>query len=763
MTFTTISLFFGGLVAAGIPVVLHLLMRGKPKRIEFPALMFVKKRLEIHKRSYQLKHLILLALRVLAFILIGLALARPTLKLGDWFPTFASSSTSKSSLENRGFVETLATSLGSQDAPVAAAIVVDSSTRMKYVAENRTRLDVAKEFARWILAQLPEGSEIAVLSSERESPVFQVDVLAAGEKLERLQTVPTGGKVVETILDALGLLRQSEIQQRELYILSDLSEPGWSVELSDSLRSLIDEMKTDQGLFGASEKDLGIFVVDVGVENPTDSAIVRLSVSPQSATSQSTVYLETEFSHIGSATSRTVDVLLSSLSSDASEDTVRDTRTVVFPDGESRSRELFTLTGLEPGIRQGKIRFTVPDALTVDDQVFFTLRIGTPWKILLVARPPVRESSKYLREALDKSLFEVQTALPTDLSGKTLNELRQFKSVILLDPAPLEPSNWKKLSDYASSGGGVGVFLGPHAEPMDSFNDSVAVELLGAKLVRQARASTDGLWIVPGNGVSPILGPFLQEGDLSELPWDAQPVFRYWETSDLNPGADVALPYSDGRAAIIVQNIGRGRTVVVTTPVCEPPDSPRPWNLLPRSDVRWMFLLLSEGIARFLVGAAEQNFNFQAGQPIVVHPDWSGTQDAFPSTCLLGTPSGASVRLSPDVQRREISIPSTSEPGNYRIRSGGARESLDTGFSVNLAGQDMILRRIDERRLEQILGEKNFKLVRTPREIETGIARRRVGQELYTFFLVLLVFVFAAEYIFSNRFYKVEMNRPAED
>ncbi|MDR1962997.1 MAG: BatA domain-containing protein [Planctomycetaceae bacterium] len=45
MIFTTFSFFLGALAASAIPVLLHLLMRGKPKRIEFPALMFIRKRL----------------------------------------------------------------------------------------------------------------------------------------------------------------------------------------------------------------------------------------------------------------------------------------------------------------------------------------------------------------------------------------------------------------------------------------------------------------------------------------------------------------------------------------------------------------------------------------------------------------------------------------------------------------------------------------------------------------------------------------------
>ncbi len=66
------------------------------------------------------------------------------------------------------------------------------------------------------------------------------------------------------------------------------------------------------------------------------------------------------------------------------------------------------------------------------------------------------------------------------------------------------------------------------------------------------------------------------------------------------------------------------------------------------------------------------------------------------------------------------------------------------------------LQRIGADRLNTVLGEGNYKLVRTPQEIEQGIARRRVGQELFPLVMMLLAALFAAEYVFSNRFYSFD-------
>jgi hypothetical protein len=728
MTFTTLSLFFGGLTASAIPVLLHLIMQGKPKQIEFPALMFITKHLEAQRRSFQLKHILLLLLRIFAFVLFGLALARPMLKLGDWFGFAAVSG----GANNSSFVSQIAASLGSQDAPVAVAIVVDTSLRMEYVSENKTRLDTAKEFARWILRQLPQNSTVAVLSSARETAVFQVDQLAAEEKVARLRITPLGRPISEAVKDAFVLLNDNPLDQRELYVISDLSMPGW-----------LESRSLDTG-----EGDTGIFVVDVSAKEPNNSSIRRFSLIPETITAQSPIRLDIEVAHHGSPVKKTVELVLIGSKGDPNAETVRMSKSVDFSDGDSRHSVSMTLTGFEPGTIQGKLRFSNHDALPMDDQSWFTLQVQTPWKMLLLAQPPVRDSSLYLQEALATVPFEVETAPLSELPGMTLAELQGYSGVVLLDPSPLMPVVWKKLADYAAAGYGVGLFLGPHADSLASFNDPAATEVLGTKLVRQARVPSGELWIVPG--VSPIFSPFRSVGTLEQFPWSSQSVFRYWEFGDFSHRAEIAAPFSDHRGAIVAQTMGRGHTVTVATPVSELSDVSKPWNLLTRGDASWMFVLLAEGIAKYMIGVGEQKFNFNVGEPVVLRPNMS----KLPASCLLGTPGGASIRLTPDPVKREIAVPATAESGNYRLRSGGANETLDTGFSANIPAGETDLKKIDKAKLDQFFGANKYRLVQTPQEIEQGIARRRIGQELYAAVMMLLALVFVTEYVFANRFYR---------
>ena len=81
MAFINVSLLAGGLLVA-VPIVLHLIMRQRPKQLVFPALRFIQQRRIANQRRLQLRHWLLLALRCAAIGLFALALARPSVASG---------------------------------------------------------------------------------------------------------------------------------------------------------------------------------------------------------------------------------------------------------------------------------------------------------------------------------------------------------------------------------------------------------------------------------------------------------------------------------------------------------------------------------------------------------------------------------------------------------------------------------------------------------------------------------------------------------
>src|SRR5713226_8272989 len=71
-----------GLIAASLPVVIHLLSRRRIKRIRFPAVRFLLLSQRRISRTKRLRHWFLLALRTLAVLILVLLLARPIFQTG---------------------------------------------------------------------------------------------------------------------------------------------------------------------------------------------------------------------------------------------------------------------------------------------------------------------------------------------------------------------------------------------------------------------------------------------------------------------------------------------------------------------------------------------------------------------------------------------------------------------------------------------------------------------------------------------------------
>src|SRR6516162_68040 len=133
-------LLLGGLLLVGIPVLIHLIMQQKPKRLVFPAFRFLVQKQRTNQRRLRLRHLLLLLLRMALIALLCLALARPTI-----------------------FNQGIAGLVG--DRPVAVALVIDTSMSMEYAEGGKTRLEEAQRRARELVDDLPDNSRIAVFDS----------------------------------------------------------------------------------------------------------------------------------------------------------------------------------------------------------------------------------------------------------------------------------------------------------------------------------------------------------------------------------------------------------------------------------------------------------------------------------------------------------------------------------------------------------------------------------------------------------------------
>ncbi|MCA9041855.1 MAG: BatA domain-containing protein, partial [Planctomycetaceae bacterium] len=180
-----------------IPVVLHLLLRSKPKRMAFPALRLIQSRRKSNSRRFRLKQFWLMLLRVVVIAFFVLLLTRPSLPAANYTPNLYESLMAaglaigaigtcwglKKMWERKelprhqiAYRQTLARSAAgittavlflllvawpyahrlraeltsprpvvSENIPSAAVFLFDVSLSMEYRSESDTRLDVARD------------------------------------------------------------------------------------------------------------------------------------------------------------------------------------------------------------------------------------------------------------------------------------------------------------------------------------------------------------------------------------------------------------------------------------------------------------------------------------------------------------------------------------------------------------------------------------------------------------------------------------------
>jgi len=714
MTFLHIALL-GGALSIAVPIVLHLVMRQQPRHIEFPALRFIKQRETANRRQMRFRHWLLLALRCAVLLFLALALARP-------------------SIVGSGV-------LRDQESPVAAALVFDTNPRMQYRQQNQSRLEVAQETALWLMPRLPAESHVAVVDSRTASAVFSVDVGAARQRIERLSADSMSLPLALSIEAALELVRESDKLRKEIYIFTDLASTAWSSEATRELTKRL-----------AETVEVGIYVIDVGVKDPQNYGVVQLQLSGDVVSQTSSLRIGADVMHLGVPGERELELYL--VDRQSLQPAVRGRQSLTFAPGELQHAD-FLLRGLSPGVHQGHVKLVGQDALECDDQRWFTVEVRPPWKVLIVApKDSVRKPADYalfLSQALAPHALRVKGEAAFEcevVSSDALTDakLEQFGAVCLVDPRPLEPGVWQRLHSYVSAGGGLGIFLGRNAAPVEALNEPLAQELLPGPLVRQWNAP-DGVFLAPQNDQHPVLAYF--RGNADSIPWEVMPVFRHWQIVQLADGAAIVASYSNGQPAIVERPIGRGRVVTLTTPVSDP-NRADAWNQLPTGEGAWPFQKLVQGMVQYLVGSAQQRLNYLTQDTAIIRLSPAEEFQIY----SLDTPRGDQLRTPIDEKQNALVITSTESPGNYRLRAGGGQAQATLGFSVNLPGTVSQLARVTNDELQTVFGDTPFRLAANREEIDRSVSAGRVGQELFPYLIVLVVLFLAGEQVLSNRFYQ---------
>jgi hypothetical protein len=188
-----------GLIAAGIPILLHLLNLRRIKKIEFSSLKFLKELKRSQIRRIKLRQIILLILRTLLILCIVAAFARPMIK--GTLPGF------------HNYART------------SAVIFIDNSPSMNFSDEYGNRFNYAKRIAKKIIEQLHSGDEVLIIDMAGNHKIndfeFHSDMKSLTDKVNRIQISSIKADFSKNLSFLPAIFEFSKNINKEVFIISD--------------------------------------------------------------------------------------------------------------------------------------------------------------------------------------------------------------------------------------------------------------------------------------------------------------------------------------------------------------------------------------------------------------------------------------------------------------------------------------------------------------------------------------------------------------
>lgn len=328
--FDTALFALAGLAAAAGPVIIHLFNRRRFRIVPWAAMDFLREALERHRRVLQVRDLILLALRVLAVLGVGLALARPYF-LGGGFGTVsgliflllcgiaAVSAAAAAVLPDRqqqrlslvacggsvaillamfGWIASRTTDSNTEKStarsPVHAVVVIDNSRSMGVAETAGTRLDRAKRRVETFIDSLPPDSRFSLIPLAGSVDSVPSDPLRSKDDARRaltsLQLVDAAGTLAPGLEAAAQACQQAlDLPSKRVVIVSDLQSTSWSdvdwVAWSQRLPGMQIAPVTQESVSNVWVTDLNLEDGIAGIEAPARITAQLQAEGPRATTS----------------------------------------------------------------------------------------------------------------------------------------------------------------------------------------------------------------------------------------------------------------------------------------------------------------------------------------------------------------------------------------------------------------------------------------------------------------------------------------------
>jgi hypothetical protein len=697
-----------GLLAAGIPLLLHIFNLRKLKTIDFSTLSFLKELQRSKIRRLKLRQLLLLILRTLLVIFVVLAFSRPTLK------------------------GSLPGGLTGQ-AKTTAVILFDDSQSMTASDEQGELLHQAKNAAVAVMNLLKDGDEVYLVKlsdvpvdGTAEIPSAQRNFPAIRNALQEIKPSAMHRSIEDALRFTARLFAASQNFNKEVYLVSDFQ--------SGSLESQTQRVKTGENLFAPATQ---FFLIPLGKRELQNVSVESIEIPNTIFEVNKPFTVKTKLTNHGTSNvqNHVVSIYQGGLRVGQKGVDIRA--------GQSVETE-FTLVPKHSGFLEGKIELE-DDDLEFDNTRFFTVHVPEELHVLLVGSP---SDLTYLRLTLATRLTDSSASLK-------INQITsdRFSSFPLNNTDVVVFSNLRELTHdqslvlktYLQNGGGMLFFPGTQTSK-DEFNAAIA----GPLGISTITASDDHL--MSPSAVSFIefdkvdlrhplfTGMFEETGTTHRQRVLESPritkSFHYLPT----PKSRSIITLTNGYPFLLEEQIGSGHVLLFSVP------ANTEWSDLP---LKGLFVPFVHRSLAYLAQRSTMERSLLAGEETTIH-----LRSAVPSKLTITKPGGREIFISPQLLAAEKTIRFSDDDvsGLYTVASGNL--ILDK-FAVNIDPDESKTTPSDNQQKDALfrrfgIADKSIHTVNQVQEVQHIITESRLGAELWKQFLIAALIIAIIEMLVAR-------------
>ena len=706
MTFLNF-IMLGGLAAASVPILIHLLHRNRPRTIKWGAMHLLDSVIRTNRRRIKIEQLILLAIRTAIVVLLALCMGRPVL-------------TGMRAL------------LGGE--PASLAVLLDNSYSMESGAPGHSNYSSAIDSATQAIEHLRRGSEASVLMmGEAGTPMFDeptTDTARLAQTLAKTDAEFGVADVPVSLENAIRALDKMHNASRDLLIMTDFQRLSWDASEAAARAQVVERL-------GKMPAPPRITLFHSGVEVSENVAIESLDFPRLMIGVGQEIQIRANVRNYGNASYPDLNVYFRV---DGRE---KSTSQIVLGPHE-QGQVLFTNTFETAGSHYIEIH---SDAFPshADNSFLASIPVWDKIPVLLVdgdpSPEPLKSATAFLQIALEPfgagklELSDLISSRVIQADELNAHVMSAFRVVVLANVRSLGDQQLREIEDYARNGGGVLIFPGNRIDPA-WYNGRMADDGRGllplplASLAGDMKESSISASIAGQHFDHPALELFNdpRNGNLSDA--TIRTWFKLKEPSGALPeGQSVLARLDTGDPFLAEKKFGDGLVIECAVP----PDAA--WSNLPMCP---FYLPLMQRLCIYLASTVTPPRNIETGKPIVAFFD--SADGGKPVRITDPTGNSTELKILKKGSHGVIEYGRTLRPGIYALTTPQG----PVHYAVNVDRRESDLRQLTQREIEDVAKSMGASLVNNWREYEHLDDTRRYGREIWRWLLwsvLALVFI----------------------